>query len=218
MGQYWEIYNIDSSEVLSPTMVNCSAKLTEELMAGVVGTPDAPRIGGVLWSLLEGAWSGDRLVAIGDYAELAKDAPLVDEVMYRSASCVDVGDVVRDMDFTASRFADSPLVIVARSADNIVEYITSPGLGDRTQRDVAKGEGFWQCYGNVLSALVMLLAVSNGRGGGDFREETLPGRWGAWSITAHAKEPGGGTCIDSQVRQAFLVDEPKIAERYAGLR
>jgi len=86
------------------------------------------------------------------------------------------------------------------------EYLDPTKMGDQTDLTPIVGE-----TGGVMTALVILLAVSNGRGGGDLNcnDKTvsdLVGSWGGNHITITDELPAGFRDLSAQARALVASD------------
>lgn len=222
MGQYHVPVNLDRMETINPHRFGDGIKLMEFGSSGY-GTMAA--LGYLLAG--EGRWAGQRIAIVGDYAEAGDldhnnvtgidvanlyylhDDPehdvsdeaaqrLVDEGVWtylppRS----NYGGIDFDADtYRADNYAPTGPECIVVNLDR-QEAINPADLGDSRQL----GGFVVDYFGGTMTALAVLLACSNGRGGGDFHNrsgsidavETMIGRWAGQRIAIVPVPPSGIT-------------------------
>lgn len=174
MGQYYAIVNIDKCESLHPHRdFKEAAKLMEHSFIGNAMTL-------AVADLLSSSWAGDRVVWAGDYAE-QEDEPFHDFEGHD-------GDNLYRQDYPAPRF-DAAYGQGVRYFVNLdkKQYID---IEDATVEE----------YGLRIHAFPLLVATSNGQGGGDYYAtagKDLVGSWKGDHIRAYA--PGEAFLIDKEL-------------------
>lgn len=201
MSQYHAIANLTRRQGYSPSGVGTHLQLI-----GIMGseTALAPTL-----IALAGDWKGDRIAIVGDYAE---DGDLPDEAMTGiatphavwpeivggSSTWINIEAAARAMlvDSGRATFKRTPTgwyhVAEVHPRADLGEYVivnldarqklTPTLLGDHPDLGVFALTGY---YGGTITAMAVLLAVSNGRGGGDFRHgHPLVGSWGGHRLAA----------------------------------
>lgn len=237
MGQYHAFCNIDKGEALYSHGFDEGLKLLEQGCGGYGGTTTALAM---FLAPNFGRWNGDRIVILGDYAEVGDipaGLPFADDpsVLYGLSKVYADEDSTEAIDCPCNEFGRNLIGEAfsiayeggwsdhARQLDHarlipMVEnteddstfgplYIVNTDNGQYLDpmvfgcgRNLA-AIALRQC--GVMLATVVLLATSNGRGGGDLRcdgdpDEGLVGSWGAQRVAIGAK-PEGGTDMTARV-------------------
>lgn len=158
MGQYFHVVNLDKKVSIAPFEVKQPTKLTEH---SFIGNPLMNHIS----ALLATHWKGDRVVWAGDYAE-AKDEPFHDFAngnLYQT-------DYPQEKNLPQIY---EEVVLFANYDKH--EYFTLDNLPVCS-------------YGLTIHPLSILVATSNGQGGGDYfgPNKELAGRWKGDRIEAYS--------------------------------
>lgn len=162
MGQYYKIVNVDKEEMLYPFKFNCGLKLMKWAYA------NNPMVL-ALYNLLATSWKGDRVYVIGDYADFSVPS----ECWYKPLKALFYEKGIEDLyTYAAEYFLD-----VSEYTDrenNCYQYIYNHALKvyiDLNKCPIEDAKSFGK-YSFVtftrISPLPLLLAMGNGRGGGDF--------------------------------------------------
>ena len=177
MGQYYLIANVDKKEFLNPHSLDNGAKLMEWSYQG-------NRMVNALFNLLQTDWQGDRVYVVGDYA----DSEELNEADVNWLSTYNA--VAEELGFkgklTESGYEHTLYSYVDESFKNISNEVDSERIEGGARYifnnqlkcvvDLAKlpvtYEGFDRLTGKpycmYISPLSLLLAMGNGRGGGDY--------------------------------------------------
>ena len=180
MGQYYVIANFDKKEYLHPHKWGNGMKLTEFSYTGNY-------LSTALLNLLKGRWNGDRVYLIGDYADLTDQ----DENWYSTAKALSQELDIHDGDY--QNYPDSCSLqnyVIANFKQLTMSKVGHKRTSAHYVYNHCKNEVLcldhlpvfhidpdgwkWQ-----IAALNLLLAMGNGRGGGDYRghNEELVGSW-----------------------------------------
>jgi len=204
MGQYHVVGSLTKGEALYSNLFGSGAKLLEQGADGFGG----PTTALAMFLVPKGRWHSDQIAVVGDYAEpgdLPADVPFADDplafyyiadrdgyavsyvarrliseafgVEYINNGYVERKVDIRRLKALANNKRDDGLFIVNHSKRQMIDPVAF-GCG-RNLPSIA----LISC--GVMMALLFLLAVSNGRGGGDFpvtTEHTYVGSWGGCSI------------------------------------
>lgn len=194
MGQYYLGVNVDKKEFISPHKYDCGAKLLE------FGYIDSKLTGNkftsALHSLVENEWKGDRVYIVGDYADLNvetdadenwisvlkdvyKEFPELGKPDTEGYEQTLYGMVQNDFKEISDTFPEGPFkrFIYNKATKEYIDLKYLPKEWDYEEN----GEKI-----NVsIDPLMLLLAIGNDRGGGDYHAG-LPsfddvGRWVATS-------------------------------------
>lgn len=174
MGRYYKLINIDKREFVEPWPLDCGAKLMEwsYCRAGMACA---------LMNLMATRWKGDRVYVVGDYADLDNPAEIWYEKYREAADELGCDNLYG---YATENFKD-----ISSEVDS--EYHGWKRIyNDRTRQfiDLSKCPIEWIWWDDetkepVISSIAplgLLLAMGNGRGGGDYRNsenEKLVGRW-----------------------------------------
>ena len=179
MGQYYIIANIDKQEFLHPHKWNNGMKLMEFSYVGNY-------LSTALLNLMKGRWAGDRVYVIGDYADLSS----ADENWYTEArelyrelpgvGYLDTNGYERGLqDYIIDTFKHVPMNKVGHkrtTAHYVYNHRTNEVLClDHVPTFHVDPDGWaWR-----IAPLNLLLAMGNGRGGGDYggHHEEMVGSW-----------------------------------------
>lgn len=167
MGQYYKIVNVDKQLYISPRDMNNGAKLME-------WSYHRNSMVLALMNLLANEWKGDRVYVVGDYAE--SDNPK--EPCYEAVKMLEeemglpteeIGSVYC---YASEKFRN--ISALADGEDHGLRYI----YNHKTKQFIDTGkcpiEWTWyskeenKVYINKIAPISLLLAMGNGRGGGDF--------------------------------------------------
>ena len=190
MGQYFEVVNADKRQAICPHHYDNGLKLMEWAY-------DKNDVVMAMVNLMTDAWKGDRVYVIGDYADDRDN-----ETPWFSTYCEllrEFGEqgghkfswegfeyVLPDADLRNWQRSD---INAAEEKADITDYDYRFVYNHATKQviDIEKCPVVWT-YGNRvtgrdtsvrISPLALLLAMGNGRGGGDYRgpHEELLGSW-----------------------------------------
>ena len=181
MGQYYVIANFDKQEFLHPHKWENGMKLTEFSYFGNY-------LSTALLNLMKGRWSGDRVYVVGDYADLSNQG----ENWYSTAKAlcqelgVHDGESYKDYpdNYSLQAFIESHFKHLSMSQvghkRTTAHYVYNHSKNEVLCLDHCPTfhidpNGFeWK-----IAPLNLLLAMGNGRGGGDYRghNEELVGSW-----------------------------------------
>ena len=204
MGQYYKIVNVDKRELLDPYF---GCKLMEWSYQGN-HTINA------LINLLQDRWKGDRVYVVGDYADMENDGtyacwqPTYKQIAVElgfdgEVACKDDGYISEGYPITlyayaSKNFEDISEKVPHETIEKDARYIYNHK--HQCVIDLAKlpvtHEGFDYSNGRpycmYISPLSLLLAMGNGRGGGDYYSE-YPGYElvGSWCETSQDIEISG---------------------------
>ena len=177
MGQYYLIANIDKKEFLNPHSLDNGAKLMEWSYQG-------NRMVNALFNLLQSDWQGDRVYVVGDYADSSENyeednnwLPTYNAVAKElgfKGKLTENGYEYTLHDHVYNNFKNISNEVDSECIENGARYIFNNQLKcviDLTKLPVTY-EGFdaWtgKPYCMYISPLSLLLAMGNGRGGGDY--------------------------------------------------
>lgn len=230
MGQYHAPVNLDKAEALHAHRMGQGLKLMEWGSGGYGG----PTTAMALLMAPGGRWHGDRLAVVGDYAEpgdLPEGAPFAadpsdayatkekEETTAEAKKLVgeafgvryDADDGYGDATFDRSRMAD----LVADTRDDLTfgplyvvdldggQFLDPHAFG--SGRNLA-AIALRSC--GVMLAATVLLAVSNGRGGGDLHsDDPLIGSWGAHRVVIGPRPDDGALDLSERVRDMLLAGD-----------
>lgn len=169
MGQYYKIVNVDKKEFLEPWSFNNGAKLTE-------WSYDRNPMVLAMMNLLAGDWKGDRVFVVGDYAEDDD----VNEPCYET-----LRDLINELgirDEVVDSYPDSVYKYATRNYEKVYfytvdlgyRYIYNHALKQVIYLEKCPIEWTWldkeekKAYITKFAPLPLLLAMGNGRGGGDY--------------------------------------------------
>lgn len=240
MGQYHAFACLDTGEAVHAHLMGEGLKLMEQGFGGYGG----PTTAFALLVSPGGRWHGMRVAVVGDYAQpgdLPAGAPFADspQLLFDAtrkddfaatraarALCGEAfGIAYTDdgrRDFDAHRMASAtrdvsddafngPLYVVDLDSG---QYLDPHEFGcGRNMRAIALRQG------GVMLAATVLLAVSNGRGGGDFRADgadaVLVGSWGGHRVVVGPK-PGKGDDLSARMKALIVAAEGEEAARWGG--
>lgn len=167
MGQYYKIVNVDKQLYISPLDMNNGAKLME-------WSYHRNSMVLALMNLLANEWKGDRVYVVGDYAE--SDNP--EEPCYEAVKMLEeemglpTEEIGSIYGYASERFRN--ISALADGKDHGLRYI----YNHKTKQFIDTGkcpiEWIWynkkenKVYINKIAPISLLLAMGNGRGGGDF--------------------------------------------------
>lgn len=189
MGQYYKIINVDKKQVMEPLDFENGMKLTEWAWSGnwlVLA----------LLNLLKDEWKGDRVYVVGDYAETKDRKDDSEEIWYKAHDKI-YGDIL--LDHLIHLKKTEGIILFGRDEYMPTIYAMTehwerikPGDVECRRSDVRyiynhQTEQFidllhcpieWIYRGEDnaprpvrMAPLPLLLAMGNGRGGGDYWEE-----------------------------------------------
>lgn len=187
MGQYYCILNVDKKQQLQPRDYDNFLKLTE-------WSYDINPMVLAMMNLLGGAWKGDRVFVVGDYASPDNPKDLWYEPLKKALS--DLG-MKKMYDEAGDKFQR---ILPEKSDENNASDKTDPraSIEDQGFRyiynhstkqfiDLSKCPIEWIWYDpeakkpgvTRIAPLPLLLAMGNGQGGGDYygRNSALVGTW-----------------------------------------
>lgn len=202
MGQYYKIINMDKRQQLYPFDFDNGLKLMEWAY-------DKNTMVLALMNLMADEWKGDRVYVVGDYAD-TEDMNEVWAEAYRDALSETTARTLyeygEDFEHIApsggqkfySRFGDDKISEhVADEADLGFRYIYNHATKQVIDLDECPVEWKWQDGEEKgvtkVAPLPLLIAMGNGRGGGDYineKNERLVGSWcGTVQSVEVSKEP-----------------------------
>ncbi|MEJ7648663.1 MAG: hypothetical protein WKF57_06480 [Nakamurella sp.] len=234
MSQYHAIVNLDAALCLSGHRLGTGIKLMEQASAGLGGPTTALAL--LLGPAEQHSWNGDRIAVIGDYAqpgELAQDVPFCEEPVAAydlgeedafSAIAADMvtstfGITYSDTDGWASTTVPDSTRQVARSTRDDGFFVVNTDTGEYLDPAAFEcGRNFPAIAlsgDSVMTALMILLAVSNERGGvwiePGHPSKHLIGTWGGSRITIDALDVAGMTDISAQILELMVFRRPLAA-------
>ena len=162
MGQYYKIVNVDKEEILVPWRFDNGAKLMEWAYE------KNPMVLAML-NLLATTWKGDHVYVVGDYADFSDS----NECWYKPLKAIFYEKGIRNLySYSTEHFRD-----ISEYTDrehNCYQYIYNHTLKvyiDLNKCPIENACSFGR-YSFItftkISPLPLLLAMGNGRGGGDF--------------------------------------------------
>lgn len=176
MGQYYKIINFDQKEILYPFDFGNGLKLLE-------WSYDLNEMVLALMNLLAGDWAGDRVAVVGDYADSGPEEPWGDtyEAYVQEIGDDDLyswaGDHFKCLhpDEDVSTEDRGYRYIYNNATRQFIDMEHCPVEWECTDKDTGKSGV------TKIAPLPLLLAMGNGRGGGDYRENhpsyNLVGSW-----------------------------------------
>lgn len=178
MGQYYKLINIDKREFVEPWPLDCGAKLMEwsYCRAGMACA---------LMNLIADKWKGDRVYVVGDYADLSNPAENWYEEYQKATTEVTCENLYA---YATENFKD-----ISNEADS--EYHDWKRIyNHRTKQfiDLEKCPVEWIWWNDEtkepvisnIAPLGLLLAMGNGRGGGDYHSSDNGNLVGSWCASA----------------------------------
>lgn len=159
MGQYFHVVNIDKKVSIAPHDLGQPTKLTEH---SFVGNPLMNHVA----ALLATHWKGDRVVWAGDYADPE------DETFHDDSASGNLYQTDYPQEKRLPQLYEE-VVLFANHDKN--EYFTLDNLPVCS-------------YGLIIHPLSILVATSNGQGGGDYfgPNKEMAGRWKGDRIKAYS--------------------------------
>ena len=197
MGQYYHIVNVDKKQIMVPHDFYNGLKLMEWAYSG-------NWLALALLNLLKSEWKGDRVYVVGDYAETSDKADGGDEVWYDAYDkafeeiAQDYTREPDDEDYEPTIYSMTyddweritPEDVECKSSD--VRFIYNHETKQYIDLWHCPIEWIYRADQNAVKAasvapLPLLLAMGNGRGGGDYWEgynnAALVGEWCATSAS-----------------------------------
>lgn len=179
MGQYYVVANFDKKEYLHPHKWDNGMKLMEFSYFGNY-------LSTALLNLMKGRWNGDRVYVVGDYADLSDPK----EIWYSTAKALLEEIPVVSPDYKPEWGIDLQTYVI----DNFKHLGMNQVGHRRTTAHYVYNHGAKEVlcldhcpafhidpdgYEWKIAPLNLLLAMGNGRGGGDYRghNEELVGSW-----------------------------------------
>lgn len=184
MGQYYIIANVDKKEFLHPHNYGCGMKLTEWSYQG-------NHLVNAMLNLMKNRWKGDRVFVVGDYADLkdydgdSKNWHDTYADLVKEFGLFD-GDYEGHPDaYSLFSFAECMFKHLSKSKTGAKKTSARYLYNHATKQIVDISECPKNNYDYTFSPISLLLAMGNGRGGGDYHEH-LPsyGLIGAWVSTS----------------------------------
>ena len=167
MGQYYVIANMDKKEALCLDGRYPGMKLMEISLQ-----KDASR---ALLNQFAGSWKGDHVYLVGDYADLSvKNVPYFQALRTWTDKFHLVDSLYRYAYDTFTKIDGDPedkgyRFIYNHDLKDYIDIAHCPESHDETD--------FWQSF---ISPLPLLIAMGNGRGGGDYHTYENSGLVGSW--------------------------------------
>ena len=177
MGQYYIVINADKKQYLEPHDYGNGMKLLEWSYIGNYVT-------NALMNLLAGEWKGDHVYVVGDYADLSNE----NEVWFGTLKKLTSRFRIHDGDYKnypnayslfcrATSTRSWKRVQDADTSDSTARYIYNTA----TRQVVDLSDCPRGYYDLQIHPVSLLLAIGNGRGGGDYYNtmvnEELVGTW-----------------------------------------
>lgn len=174
MGQYYEIVNLTKKVVIDPYMLNAGKKLGEIAQLG-------SKVSNIFLNLLQKDWSGDEVYVIGDYAQLNdSDEDQVWQAAYKKV--LDAGYNSDSEGFVFKSFTGSLKELSKKPP--FMRYIYNTARLEYIDLLKCPGKEMITCQ-YVLNPLMLLLAMGNGQGGGDYFGDYME-LVGLWTNTSNA--------------------------------
>ena len=198
MGQYYKILNIDKKEMLVPWSWNNGAKLMEWSYCG------NSMVRGFL-TLLYNSWKGDRVYVVGDYAVTYTEDEIDEAVQKTCKSFTQLLEEDNELSYydtlveaikflginngeTLYSFASENFEeITSDDIDNINTDITYI-YNHTTKQFINLNNIPVSRYSLKIFPLTLLLAMGNGKGGGDYFGEESIQYVGTWCSSSSSIE------------------------------
>ena len=196
MGQYYTIANVDKKEFIHPHAFEQDAKLMA--FSYICDDGSANMFMSALNFLLSDRWKGDRVYVIGDYANCSEcekaDKNFIPTMEKLYEEFADVGNVDdRGYETSLYSFVRDTFKELTHS-DVDISFITPTYLCNSLTKEYINLRTLpieWDYEdknkGNVkvsIHPLLLLLAMGNGRGGGDYHPEEGSENIGKWVETS----------------------------------
>ena len=195
MGQYFEIINVDKRQVICPHNYDNGLKLMEWAY-------DKNAVVMAMVNLMADAWKGDRVYVVGDYADNEDENEIwvstYNEILTElhrpgdSKTCFEWEDFAHIMPDANLQNWQHRTVLTAEDKADITDYEYRYFYNHATKQvvDLEKCPVVWTYTDRKtgqevpvrISPLALLLAMGNGRGGGDYRGPHLE-LLGSWCAT-----------------------------------
>ena len=174
MGQYYDVLNLDRKELLDLEDLGC-AKLWDYYKSFEYEC--------ALLNLLSDRWKGNNVILLGDYAEDAEQGSAVFDIVMKIRSVYHYGGCMQD-------YPDDFHTIICDRSDNGYRYV----YNHATRQFIDYHRILTYKNAPIIYPMVLLLAVGNGYGNGDYdgyNAEPV----GSWAFTSASievsKEPLG---------------------------
>lgn len=205
MGQYYMVVNIDKKQRLEPWSFDNGAKLMEWSYNGNM-------LVRAMINLLSTDWKGDRVYVVGDYA----DTEDMGEIWAKTYKAVIDELGIDEKKHSLFAYADEYFENVSHMADvtdRNWEAIVNRQTGQYIDLHTCPIEWTWYSKEDdtadvaSICPLPLLLAMGNGRGGGDYRPQNT-------HIREETEDLVGSWCESSASIEVFdWVDDPDDYER-----
>lgn len=211
MGQYYMAVNVDKKERISPHAFDCGAKLME--FSYITDKLSGNDFTDALHALMQTTWEGDRVYLVGDYADFEKYKEVDDNWLptleslkaeFGNLGAVDkegytetLYGIAGDLK-AATPLKREPLRYMYNSKAK--EYIDLKNLPMQWKND----------DGTVVSIdpLPLLICMGNGRGGGDYRDDTNEEYVGKWVSTSQH------IFFSDELFDGYTEFKPEFCEKY----
>jgi hypothetical protein len=200
MGQYYHIINVDKKQQLMPFDFDNGLKLMEWAY-------DKNNMVLALMNLMAGEWYSDRVYVVGDYADDSdmsecwareyveletafcnEQESLYDASISWERIAPETGPMFKMTHDEDAIFAETP----ADMEDHGLRYIYNHATRQVIDLDDCPVEWEWEDNGKKgvtkIAPLPLLLAMGNGRGGGDYWNESNSNLVGSWCSTVQFLE------------------------------
>lgn len=179
MGQYYVIVNLDKKEMINPLNYGNGLKLTEWAFSNANTVK-------LFMSLMLTSWRGDRVYITGDYAAPGEDSNGNAGEVWKRAYDEAIKDLNEKNLFECSYNCENALLtedITEKEYHYIYNHARKEYINlDNCPQEVWLADGFKPEH-IYFSPLVLLLAMGNGRGGGDYRNPENMRFCGLWAET-----------------------------------
>ena len=210
MGQYYRIVNVDKKEFLAPWTYKCGAKLMEWSYI-VRENGEGNDFSGALTNLMQTDWNGDRVYVVGDYADLDDtrdtEKPWWDTLsgLYKEISWLGKKnkDGYKNTLYHCGKHRGwRERTVISACAERYLCNSETKEYIDLRSDDLPEA---WTYDENglkhvVIYPLSLLLAIGNGKGGGDYNgtNREYVGYWVPYSkgIFFSDKIPEGYELLD----------------------
>lgn len=175
MGQYYKLVNIDKREIVEPWAIGCGAKLMEWSYCRA-------EMACALMNLMAENWKGDRVYVVGDYAEADDPKEPFYKALADTLREIGAGDLYG---YASEKFRNITGNVDTEFKD--WQYIYNHETKQYIDLRQCPVEWAWcdteknEYFISKVAPLPLLLAMGNGRGGGDYHSNhhnyDLVGSW-----------------------------------------
>lgn len=175
MGQYYKLVDVDKKEIVEPWAINCGAKLMEWSYCRA-------EMACALMNLMAGKWKGDRVYVVGDYAEADNPNEPFYLALSETLKEIGCGDLYG---YASKNFKNITAEVDTeyKGWQRIYNHETKQFI----ELEQCPVEWAWydteekEWFISKVAPLSLLLAMGNGRGGGDYHSDhnnyDLVGSW-----------------------------------------